>query len=156
MRMSTLSFAEIENALLPYRKTRRSIQSIILNFALSSEAIRDPFLFLNRMFVRLKSADSIVEKINRKQLPVSSIADLRMLVTDVLGMRVIVSNLMELGAIDNFVSRNFEIRSRKDLVHRPNEFGYRTIEYALTCHDPEQDADIPFEIQLRTIYQPIE
>jgi ppGpp synthetase/RelA/SpoT-type nucleotidyltranferase len=151
--MTDLTFTQIETAQFLYRKSRQLIQTKILDFLLTSDEIAEPFKALNRMFVRLKSADSIVEKINRKKLNVETIDDLQRLVTDVLGFRIITENMDELETVDTFLQNSFEVLSCNDTVQQPNEFGYQSIEYSLIYRDPSSGEITPFELQLRTMLQ---
>jgi ppGpp synthetase/RelA/SpoT-type nucleotidyltranferase len=152
-KMTSLTFAEIENAQFAYRQARRPIQREILHFLLTNSQIIDPFWALNRMFVRLKSAESIVEKINRKHLAVQTMADLQRLVRDVLGLRIITGTLAELEAVDGFLQNSFGVVSRKDFVSQPNEFGYQSVEYELLYRPVQGGEAVPFEVQLRTLFQ---
>ena len=153
--MTILSFSEIEESLLRYRLARPAIHAMILEWMLSNASLQQPFWLLNRYFVRLKSADSIVEKIKRKNLNVNSSDELHRLISDALGMRIITGNLDELKEAVVFIERTFQVRSKKNCIDEPNEFGYRSIEYVLEFFDPQQGLSIPFEIQLRTYFQHI-
>jgi ppGpp synthetase/RelA/SpoT-type nucleotidyltranferase len=150
--MKELSFGNIERANSVFRVARKPIQTRILEFLCGDTRIADPFAAINRMFVRVKSADSILEKITRKRLAVETIKDLQRMVTDVLGMRVITGTLDELDAVDSYLQNSFEIKSRVDLSRKANEYGYHSIDYALIWHTDGGQA-VPFEVQLRTAMQ---
>jgi len=149
--MITLSNSDIERAFLKFRVGRRLIIDKLLEEVINGEGITKRFLMLSRFFCRLKSADSVLEKINRKGIIISDVSDIPTKVPDILGFRIITENIDELRAIDKFLKNNFEVVSRLDMIAEPNEFGYRSIEYSLQYHF---NGEIyPFEIQLRTFLQ---
>jgi ppGpp synthetase/RelA/SpoT-type nucleotidyltranferase len=149
--MTSLTLAEIEQSLLSYRVARRLVRTLLLEYIVSSERLTNPFLLLSRLFIRLKSADSVLEKIQRKGLVVQSVSEIGQVMDDLLGFRIITENLEELWALDQFLTVNFEVKSRTDKINSPGQFGYRSIEYALVYHG--SDLEIPFEVQLRTLLQ---
>lgn len=149
--MSALNYQDVENALLHFRIGRRVILDRILEIISGNSEIRDPVLLLSRLFIRLKSADSIVEKINRKKLPVQNAADIPRVMTDIIGMRIIAQNQTELKLLDHLLSAAFAVKARVDHARDTNGFGDQTLEYVLTC---ERDGvAYPFEVQLRTFLQ---
>jgi ppGpp synthetase/RelA/SpoT-type nucleotidyltranferase len=149
--MQSFPLAEIEQSLLPYRVARRLVRSKLLEHIISSDHLTNPFLLLSRLFIRLKSADSILEKIQRLGLSLSSVSDIGQVMDDLLGFRIITEDLEELWALDQFLTVNFEVKSRLDRINSPDQFGYRSIEYSLAHYD--QGQVIPFEVQLRTLLQ---
>lgn len=148
--MITLPFNDIENSLLPFRIGRRLVLDKILEMAATNAEFRELALFLSRMFVRLKSADSILEKINRKKLPVQVPEDIPNVMDDILGFRLIVDNQAELQLLDGFLTGTFEVKSVATQSQNP-EFGGRSVDYALVHHVNGQS--YPFEVQLRTYLQ---
>jgi ppGpp synthetase/RelA/SpoT-type nucleotidyltranferase len=148
--MDTFHFDEVENSLLPFRIGRRLILDQILEVLATGIEIREPALFLSRMFVRLKSADSILEKIKRKKLPVQTPEDIPAVMDDILGFRLIVENQAELRSLDTFLTRTFEVKS---IAKQPQnrQFGGQSIDYALV-HE-QSGKKYPFEVQLRTFLQ---
>jgi ppGpp synthetase/RelA/SpoT-type nucleotidyltranferase len=113
--------------------------------------LKNKFLLLSRLFTRLKSADSILEKIRRKNLTVHSVSEIGQVMDDLLGLRIITEDLEELWAFDKFLTNSFEVRTRLDKIDPPGQFGYRSIEYGLIYRDGGME--IPFEVQLRTFLQ---
>ena len=148
--MDTLKFDDVENSLLPFRVGRRLVFYRILELIENSIEIREPALFLSRLFVRLKSADSILEKIKRKNLPVHSSTDIPVFMDDILGFRLIAENQNELLFLDRFLTSEFKV---KLVLHQtPNQqFGEQSINYSL-IHEKDGQA-YPFEVQLRTFLQ---
>jgi len=149
--MTFLTPAEIEQSLLPYRINRRFVCTLVLEYIISAKNLMNPFLLLSRLFVRLKSADSILEKIRRKGLVVNTVSDIGKVMHDLLGFRIITDNLEDLWAFDQFLTTSFEVKSRTDTVSSAGQYGYRSIEYGLLHHDA--DTEVPFEVQLRTQLQ---
>jgi ppGpp synthetase/RelA/SpoT-type nucleotidyltranferase len=148
--MDTLQFEDVELSLLPFRVGRRLILDQILEMAASGLEIQEPALFLSRLFVRLKSADSILEKIKRKKLPVRVPGDIPTVMDDILGFRLIVENQAELRFLDKFLNRTFEVKSVVDQPQN-HSFGGQSIDYSLV-HEQGGQA-YPFEVQLRTFLQ---
>jgi ppGpp synthetase/RelA/SpoT-type nucleotidyltranferase len=111
----------------------------------------DPFLALSRFFCRLKSADSIVEKLRRKRIEFHDPRDLLKEMPDILGFRIIVANQQELHAVDAFLRTTFEIIRVDDRNSAPDEFGRRGVDYSALRRDGEKQYH--FELQLRTFLQ---
>lgn len=149
--MTQFTYSQIEMSLFDHRIARRSIQTLLLEHIVTSKELKNKFLLLSRLFVRLKSADSILEKIRRKNLAVHSVSEIRQVMDDLLGLRIITEDLGELWAFDNFLTSSFEVKSRTDKIDLPGQFGYRSIEYGLIYRD--SDMEVPFEVQLRTFLQ---
>jgi ppGpp synthetase/RelA/SpoT-type nucleotidyltranferase len=118
---------------------------------LSGQVCSEPFVALSRFFCRLKSADSIVEKLTRKGIQVGSAAEIPGRMPDILGFRIIVADSTELNAVDKFIRDQFEVLSRQDRTGVPGEFGERGIEYSARFH--AGGLSWPFELQLRTFLQ---
>ena len=136
--MPLFTSAEIEQFLLPQRMARRLILTSLLEYIVSSECLTNPFLLLSRLFVRLKSADSILEKIQRKGLIVRSVPEIGQVMDDLLGFRIITENLEELWAIDQFLMETFEV-----MVERTDAFkakhgadAIHDVQYVDTVRDP--------------------
>ena len=85
--MNPLNATEIENSLLPFRIGRRKVLQILVNQLASSNTVASPLQALSRLFVRMKSADSIVEKVKRKGIVVASVAELPRNIPDILAAR---------------------------------------------------------------------
>src|SRR5581483_3613005 len=146
--MTLPSVSDVEHALLPYRQIRRHVVDTLVTMVSVSTAINNPFMVLSRLFCRVKSADSILEKAKRKNIPLRDVSALPDLMTDVLGARVIVETLAELNAIDQAVTRHFDLVGRCEIRHELRAPG---IEYQLRVR--ENGARTIFELQLRTALQ---
>jgi ppGpp synthetase/RelA/SpoT-type nucleotidyltranferase len=146
-----ISLDAVEETLLPFRVARRYILNHLLPLLLQDGAIADPFLLATRFFVRLKSADSILEKVARKGIALSNVTEIPQKMTDILGFRVIASDINELNNLDRLLTSNFEVVSRESSIHRPDEIGRREISYQFLFHDGA--SSYLFELQLRTFLQ---
>jgi ppGpp synthetase/RelA/SpoT-type nucleotidyltranferase len=141
----------VEEALLPYRTCRRLVLGDILEQITRGGGVANTFLAISRLFVRVKSADSILEKMERKGITVADASEIPARMTDILGFRIIVENIEELRAIQRFVEAKFEVSSRRDQVEHPSEFGERGVRYSLRYSDGASAC--LFEIQVRTFLQ---
>jgi ppGpp synthetase/RelA/SpoT-type nucleotidyltranferase len=149
--MTTLNYLDVENSLLYFRTGRRILLDRVLETIDASSDIGDPALLLSRLFVRLKSADSIIEKIQRKKIPVQRAEDIPRALNDIIGLRFIVENQAELSFFDRWLSTTFEVKARVDHATDTHGYGDRTLEYVLTY---ERDGIVyPCEVQLRTFLQ---
>lgn len=146
-----LQKSDIENVLLPFRSCRRIVLDDILTRIIRGDGIPNTFLTLSRMFVRIKSADSILEKMERKGITVASASEIPKEMNDLLGFRIIVENLEEVHLIQRFIEDRFEVTSRQDQLEHPSEFGERGVKYGLRYSDGS--VRCPFEIQVRTLLQ---
>lgn len=99
----------------------------------------------------MKSADSISEKMVRKQIIIQDAFEIPQRMSDILGFRIVVANKRELDAVDDFLSNHFEVVSRSDLRMMPGEFGQRGIQYCARYET--KGTTFTFELQLRTFLQ---
>jgi len=119
-----------------------------------NQKIREQDVPFEDIYGRLKSIESLQDKINRKECtnPFDEISD-------ICGARVICLFPSDLHLIGNVIETNFSILDKDDKIStKPTEsFGYLSIHYIATLHPsyigPRYDdiKDIRFEIQLRTI-----
>jgi hypothetical protein len=146
-----LTIAEIEQSLLQFRSARRVIIRELLLGLFSSADIGNPFLLLSRLFVRLKSADSIMEKLRRKQIEIRTADELPERMPDILGLRLIVDTDDEFHAADAHLRRVFRVASCNDYRETPAEYGARGVDYSLKV--VIGDRVVPFEAQVKTYLQ---
>ncbi|MDO5414904.1 MAG: GTP pyrophosphokinase family protein [Bacillota bacterium] len=108
---------------------------------------------IHHMQSRLKTMDSIIEKIGRKGWPmeVSSIYK----ITDFAGVRVICNYIDDIYAVESSLLRQDDIKliRRTDYIKEPKESGYRSLH--LVVEVPiflsDRTYHMPVEIQIRTI-----
>jgi putative GTP pyrophosphokinase len=149
--MDNLNVSQIEKACLSFRIGRSIILKKIISLLTQDQRIKDPYLTLSHLFCRLKSADSVLEKIKRKKIQINDISEIPVKIPDILGMRIIAETPEELSAVDSMVRNTFEVQSCADKIKNPGEFGDKGIEYSLVFKSNE--GDFPFELQLRTFLQ---
>ena len=103
---------------------------------------------------RIKTVDSIVEKLKRRGFEVT-IDNIYAHIQDVAGVRVICNYLDDIYYLRSLLARNenFKIIREVDYIQQPKESGYRSLH--LICDVPivisEGMLHLPVEIQLRTI-----
>jgi ppGpp synthetase/RelA/SpoT-type nucleotidyltranferase len=149
----SLSVEQIERGLLPFRAGMRRALDDLLRVLTASERLGPPYPLASRFFGRLKSADSVLEKIRRKGLVVDSAADLPRVIPDILGFRIVVDGLDELQALDSALGGAFDVLSRRETVDEPTELGGRGVEYRLALRHGAVGAGPFFELQARTVLQ---
>jgi len=109
---------------------------------------------IHHMEYRLKSPQSIVEKLEKKKFPVNT-ASIRSNLTDVAGVRVICNYIDDINRIANLLIHQDDITliRRRDYIEQPKENGYRSLH--LIVEVPvflaERTERVPVEIQIRTI-----
>ena len=103
---------------------------------------------------RIKSPQSIVEKLQRKGFPVSAKSAEQHL-TDIAGIRVICYYIDDIYAMAELLTMNeaFQVIKVKDYIKNPKPSGYRSLHLVLTvpvCMST-MTRRVPVEIQIRTI-----
>lgn len=108
---------------------------------------------IHHMQSRLKSMNSIIEKIQRKGWP-NEIASVYKL-TDFAGIRVVCNYIDDIYRVESSLLRQDDIRliRRTDYIKEPKESGYRSLH--LVVEVPiflsDRTYNMPVEIQIRTI-----
>lgn len=108
---------------------------------------------IHHMECRLKSIDSIMEKIERKGWPkeIESVYK----VMDFAGVRVVCNYIDDIYTVEDSLLRQDDIKllKRKDYIKNPKESGYRSLH--LVVEVPiflsDRTYNMPVEIQIRTI-----
>lgn len=103
---------------------------------------------------RLKTPRSIIEKLQRKGLPISLNA-IRKNVTDVAGVRVICNYIDDVYRVESLLLGQSDIRlvSRRDYIAEPKENGYRSLHIVVEVPVflAKGACNVTVEVQLRTI-----
>lgn len=108
---------------------------------------------IHNMQCRLKSIDSIVEKIERKGWPMEIASIYK--ITDFAGVRVICNYIEDIYTVESSLLRQDDIKliRRTDYIKEPKESGYRSLH--LVVEVPiflsDRTYNMPVEIQIRTI-----
>ncbi|MGM9537759.1 MAG: GTP pyrophosphokinase family protein [Candidatus Onthomonas sp.] len=123
----------------------------VLNEELSLQYDRNP---IETIKTRLKSPESIVEKLNRKGLPIT-VESIEENLNDVAGVRVICSYTSDIYMLSDAFIRQDDITliQRKDYIQNPKPNGYRSlhliVEIPIFLHDEKRMMKV--EVQFRTI-----
>jgi len=109
---------------------------------------------IHHMQSRMKTIQSMMEKLRRKQANVSISSAVDNL-TDIAGIRVICSYIQDIYTVANLLTKQDDIRVVKvrDYIRQPKENGYRSLH--LVVEVPVFLAEgrvlVPVEVQIRTI-----
>lgn len=123
----------------------------VLNDELTVKNRRNPIEMIKS---RVKKPQSIVEKLKRRNLPVTLDSIIKNLY-DVAGIRVICSFLDDIYEVADMLKRQDDVNviSEKDYIKKPKENGYRS--YHLIIEIPvffsERKQPMRVEVQIRTI-----
>ena len=85
--MNIPSYLEIEHALCGVREGRCLIMKSLVDHISCGNVCAEPFLAISRFFCRLKSADSIVEKLKRKGIQTRDASGIPDRIPDALGFQ---------------------------------------------------------------------
>ena len=150
----------MQNYALPYRELmsyyRCAMMEVetkfnVLNEELSLQYDRNP---IETIKTRLKSPESILEKLNRKNHPVT-VDSIEQNLNDVAGVRVICAFPSDIYQLEEAFLKQDDIRlvERKDYIAKPKSNGYRSlhliVEIPIFLHDHKRLMRV--EVQFRTI-----
>ena len=116
-------------------------------------SVRNDYNPIHHMQCRLKSIESIVDKIGRKGWPMEMESVYK--VMDFAGVRVVCNYIDDIYAVEESLLRQDDIKllKRKDYIRNPKESGYRSlhllVEVPIFLSD--RTYNMPVEIQIRTI-----
>lgn len=151
---------KIEQASEPYRQLMAyykcammevSTKFNVLNEALSLQYDRNP---IESIKTRIKEPHSIVDKLNRKGLPLT-LKSIEENIFDVAGIRVICSFPSDIYMLAECLLNQDDITliAKKDYIQTPKENGYRSLHLIvgipIFLHDKKKMMNV--EVQLRTI-----
>lgn len=147
------NFQPYEELMAYYRCAIMEIETKfnVLNEELSLKYDRNP---IETIKSRLKSPDSIVEKLQRRNFP-PTIESIEENITDIAGIRVICSFPADIYMLEQALLKQDDIRlvEKKDYISNPKKNGYRSlhliVETPIFLHDRKKLMKV--EVQLRTI-----
>lgn len=155
-----LTSDQMLDTLYPFRKLMMEYQCAmleietklqVLNEQLSLEGERNP---IESVHTRLKQVNSIVEKLKRKDLPLTLEA-IQENLFDVAGVRVICSFAEDIYRLAEQICLQDDIRfvETKDYIRSPKSNGYRSLHLILKVpvFFAKEKKWIPVEVQFRTI-----
>lgn len=150
-----------------FRATMASSQELMSRYRCAIMEVETKFKVLNEQFslqhdrnpiesikTRLKSPDSILEKLHRKNLPLT-LSSIENNLFDIAGIRVICSFVDDIYMLADCLIRQDDITllEEKDYIRNPKENGYRSLH--LIVEVPiflqEEKRNVKVEVQLRTI-----
>lgn len=103
---------------------------------------------------RVKSLDSIVDKMNRKGIPLTTGAMIRE-VKDIAGVRVVCPFISDVYQVANMLvnQQDIELLVVKDYIKKPKENGYRSLHMIIMVdvYFSDHKDQVPIELQFRTI-----
>ena len=152
--------ALMQNYALPYRELmsyyRCAMMEVetkfnVLNEELSLRYDRNP---IETIKTRLKSPESILEKLHRKNYPVA-FDSIEQNLSDIAGVRVICTFPSDIYKLEEALLKQDDIRlvERKDYIASPKPNGYRSlhliVEIPIFLHDQKKMMKV--EVQFRTI-----
>lgn len=123
----------------------------VLDMELSMDMDKNP---IETIHSRLKRPKSILEKLQRKELPVT-LESMRENLLDIAGVRVICDFIDDIYKLEKLLSdqNDITVLSRKDYIKNPKPNGYRSLH--LTISVPifltEGVKNVPVEVQFRTM-----
>ena len=147
------NISRFQELMLMYNCAVKEIQTKfeILNDDLSVRKNRNPIEFIKS---RIKRPESILEKLRRKNLEISS-ESITEYLSDIAGVRVICSFVDDIYEVAKMLSRQDDITvlEIKDYIKNPKANGYRSYHMIVTVPVFFSDRSYPVkvEIQLRTI-----
>lgn len=162
--LSRLSSKEVKNWLgryaQPYRELMAYYRCAMKEVSTKFEVLNEEFSLqydhnpIETVKTRLKSPDSILDKLTGRQLPLT-VESIEQNLSDVAGVRVICSFPSDIYMLaDSFLRQDdITLIRRKDYIKEPKENGYRSLHLivAVPIFLTDQKKMMNVEIQLRTI-----
>ena len=109
---------------------------------------------IHHMEYRLKSPQSVAEKMQKKGLEITA-ENIRKNLTDIAGVRVICNYLHDINRIANLLLRQDDITlvRKNDYISEPKKNGYRSLHLIVLVPIflADRTESVPVEIQIRTI-----
>ena len=123
----------------------------VLNEQFSLEYDRNP---IEAIKTRIKSYDSILRKVRKKQLPLA-VESFEQNINDIAGIRVVCSFPEDIYLLADCLLQQDDIRliEQKDYIKHPKENGYRSLHLivAVPIFLQHEKREMKVEVQLRTI-----
>lgn len=156
-----------KEAMDSFRETMASSQALMSRYRCAIMEVETKFRVLNEQFslqhdrnpiesikTRLKSPESILEKLRRKNLPLT-LSSIEENLFDIAGIRVICSFVDDIYMLADCLINQDDITlvEEKDYIRNPKENGYRSlhliVEVPIFLQDEKRNMKV--EVQLRTI-----
>ena len=147
------NFAPIESLMAYYRCAIMEVETKfnVLNEQFSLQYDRNP---IESIKARVKSFDSILKKVKRKQIPFS-LESIEENINDIAGVRVICSFQEDIYMLADCLLQQDDVRliERKDYIKNPKPGGYRSLHLIIEVPIflEKEKRPMKVEVQLRTI-----
>ena len=147
------NFAPIESLMAYYRCAIMEVETKfnVLNEQFSLQYDRNP---IESIKARVKSFDSILKKVKRKQIPFS-LESIEENINDIAGVRLICSFTSDIYRLAEMIGNQSDLKvlSIKDYIKNPKESGYKSYHMLVSVPIFLSDSvvDTKVEIQIRTI-----
>ena len=155
----TITIEDAQNIARQFSDLRMRYHAAIKEISTKLEVLDSEFSLkhdhnpIHHMQCRLKSVNSIAEKIHRKGWPMEIESVYK--ITDFAGIRVVCNHLDDIYFVENSLLRQNDIRllKRKDYIKEPKESGYRSLHIVVEVPVflSAQTHYMPVEVQIRTI-----
>ncbi len=148
-----LSMAQVHELEMRYTCAIKEVKTKfeVLSTEFNCQFKRNPISYIN---TRLKSRDSIFNKLSRKNLPLS-IESIEQNLSDIAGIRVVCSYIDDIyKLVDSFLMQDdITLLEKKDYIENPKPNGYRSLHLIVSVPVFFSDSkrDMKVEVQIRTI-----
>ena len=103
---------------------------------------------------RLKSPESMLRKLQKNDLPIST-ESIRKNVRDVVGIRVVCSFISDIYTISEMIQQQKDVKliETKDYIENPKENGYKSLHLILSIpvFMSDREEEVYIELQIRTV-----
>jgi putative GTP pyrophosphokinase len=138
---------------LPYKFAIDELTTKVAILQEEFESIHD-YSPIEHVGSRLKSMDSIIEKIRRTQCP-PDVDTVRERIRDIAGVRIVTAFVADAYSVAQMLTRqsDVEVLEVKDYIAQPKENGYQSLHMIVTVPVflSNRTEIVPVEIQIRTI-----
>ena len=123
----------------------------VLNTEFNIRYRRNPISYIS---TRLKTTSSIMEKLLRRNIPIS-LSNIEQYLNDVAGIRIICAYIDDIYSLADALSRQTDITvlEAKDYIKNPNYNGYRSLhlDLSIPVFLSESTEFVTVEVQIRTV-----
>ncbi|RKQ32989.1 GTP pyrophosphokinase [Oceanobacillus halophilus] len=103
---------------------------------------------------RIKSPESIMKKMYRKDIPITT-DNIKENIRDIVGIRVVCSFISDIGRISNMIENQKDVTliTKKDYIQNPKPNGYKSLHLivSIPVFMSDRVEDVFVEIQIRTV-----
>ncbi|CAM3788657.1 GTP pyrophosphokinase [Alkalicoccus chagannorensis] len=150
-----------------FQRIRREMTRFLMTYQFAMdelttkiEILQQEFHYLNdynpieHVASRLKTPESIIEKLHRKSLPVS-LSSIRTNIQDIAGIRINCSFRQDIYEVSRMLLQQQDIAliEEKDYIRKPKESGYQSLHLivSIPVFMSDRTERVPVELQIRTI-----